>query len=170
MRSVAAKERGRMLNVRLQMISRCHNEDDPHFPNYGGRGIIVCDKWRQSAQAFIDDMGPRPMGGTVERIDNDGPYSPENCRWGTRAEQVRNRRNNITVEIDGKTLNLKDACELRGLPYTPIWKRIRRGWSIEDAFHVPLTRANRGEPRGFARTHLPKPEPEPEIVRLMMAG
>ena len=74
------------------MIQRCHNERNPNFKHYGGRGIVVCDQWRKSFAAFYADVGDRPEGKSLDRIDNDRGYEPGNCRWATQAEQRRNTR------------------------------------------------------------------------------
>lgn len=82
----------------LSMIQRCTDPSDLHYKNYGGRGITVCERWKDF-ENFYADMGKKPDGLTLDRIDNDAGYSPDNCRWATRAQQQRNRRcNRLTIE------------------------------------------------------------------------
>lgn len=84
------------------MISRCHNPSNIGFKHYGGMGIYVCDRWRESFYNFITDMGCPPKGMTIERKDNDGPYCLENCKWETRLNQAKNKRNCVSIEIGGE--------------------------------------------------------------------
>jgi len=84
-----------------QMISRCYNKKDKSYKNYGGRGLQVCNRWRNSLQNFSDDMGPIPDNSSIDRKDNDKGYSPDNCRWASQSTQARNRRGSKTWHIKG---------------------------------------------------------------------
>lgn len=120
------------------MHQRCRNPNHKAYPNYGGRGITVCDEWRSSAQ-FLEDMGDRPEGGMLDRRDNNLGYSKANCRWATRREQNSNRRNCIFVDCDGERVVIAEFCRRKNLPYRAIMKRIRyRGWPIQIALSTPI--------------------------------
>lgn len=111
------------------MRQRCHNPKNKAYPYYGGRGIYVCDRWRESFENFLEDMGPRPSPKhSLDRKDNDGPYSPENCRWATKREQMRNRSDNRWLTIAGETKCIGDWEKEAGLNQGIIGSRIRRGW------------------------------------------
>lgn len=133
----------RVFWVWCDMRRRCTSPKHRGFKNYGGRGITFCERWALYSN-FCADMGERPEGGMLERIDNDGPYSPENCRWATRQEQNSNRRNCIYVEYQGEKMTLKEASRRAGLPYRRVHKRIKdHGWTIEMALSLPI-----GQPWG----------------------
>jgi hypothetical protein len=127
------------LGVWEAMKRRCYNTRVVEYPNYGGRGIRVCDRWLNSFENFFRDLGQRPGDEyTIERKDNDGPYSPENCKWGTRTEQANNKRNNRIIEYDGKKLTLSQWGNIIGISPSIILKRIRRGWSIHKSLSTPV--------------------------------
>lgn len=115
------------------MKQRCLNQKTPDFYRYGGRGITICDRW-QKFENFYIDMGSRPsFRHSIDRINNDGPYSPENCRWTTNHEQHRNTRRNHLVVYRDQQMALIDACKLAGLNNNTVVSRLRAGWSIERA-------------------------------------
>jgi hypothetical protein len=104
------------------MRRRCHQPHRPDYKNYGARGIYVCDEWRASFEAFYRDMGPRPPDCMLDRRDNDGPYSPENCQWVTRKQSERNKRSNHLVPIKGKNITVAEAVEQFGIPPHKLYK------------------------------------------------
>lgn len=114
------------------MVQRCTNQRNPAFANYGGRGITVCPEWLEFA-GFFRDMGHPPSGLTLERSDNERGYSPDNCRWATRAEQARNKRTNRVIELDGVAMPLVAWCETQGLKYWTVHARLRRGATAQEA-------------------------------------
>ncbi len=114
------------------MFSRCTNPNERAFHNYGGRGIVVCDRW-YSFEAFWEDMGSRPSSDhSIDRIDVNGNYEPGNCRWATVKEQQRNKRNTVFVEVDGEKISLADACDRYGIRLSVAYAKISRGLSFED--------------------------------------
>lgn len=119
---------------------RCRNPNNPRWHQYGGRGIKVCDRW-ESFEAFYEDVGPRPTPEhSLDRIDNDGDYAPENCRWATRDEQNTNKRCNVRVPYNGAHLTIAELSKEVGVPYALLHKRIWRGWSVERAVSEPNMR------------------------------
>lgn len=129
------EDRGLLYLIWWQMKDRCQNENHEAFSRYGGRGIFVCPLWQSSFDSFVEDMGPRPsMFHSVERRDNFGPYSPQNCYWGTPSEQTRNKRSNNWVYYHGERLILTDLANKYHLNYGMLYARIiKRGWPVEKA-------------------------------------
>jgi len=121
------------------MRNRCTSPNSPAWEDYGGRGITVCDRWLNSPANFIADMGPRPHGYELDRIDNDGPYSPENCRWTTRRINDRNRRSNVYLEAFGERKTKVEWCEQFGIATDTLSLRIsKQGLSVEEALTRPI--------------------------------
>lgn len=121
---------------------RCNNPNNSFYHYYGGRGIVMCDRWLNSFENFLVDMGRKPKGMTIDRIDNNGHYEPSNCRWSTRKEQANNRRINRVYTIYGKELNLTQISELFGIHRNTLDQRLAKGMSIEKAVIPPKKHQN----------------------------
>lgn len=120
------KSRSRVYNIWMGMRQRCYNPNNIAYEAYGGRGILICERW-QHFPYFYADMGNPPRRHEIERIDNDSGYSPENCKWATRREQQNNRRGNRTITIDGVTRTVAEWSELTGIHHNTIAQRLDRG-------------------------------------------
>lgn len=134
------KEPPRLRGVWENMIQRCHNPNNRQYSNYGGRGITVCESWRDDYSRFKEwalENG-YAQGLTIDRINNDDGYSPQNCRWATYKEQGRNRRGNRNITLDGETKCLSEWAEFFGISVPVVSRRLKDGWSVEAAFKTPL--------------------------------
>lgn len=119
------------------MKDRCLNKNNARFNRYGGRGITVCERW-MDYRNFLADMGERPDGMSIDRIDNTKGYSPENCRWATTKQQSRNKSNNRIITHNGVTMTLADWSEHTGVKYQIIIERLIAGWDFADAINTNL--------------------------------
>lgn len=133
-----ATERTPTYRIWQAMIGRCQHETNGMYPAYGGRGITVCDGW-QDFKNFLEDMGLRPAGMSIDRRNNNEGYSKDNCRWATTKEQNNNKRTNVRVTFNGETLTLAQWADRIGIEDQTINKRIfTYGWSVEKALTTPL--------------------------------
>jgi len=129
---------------------RCLNPNDKNYHHYGGRGITICERWRNSYALFVEDMGQRPSPNhSIDRIDNSKGYCKENCRWASMKQQQRNRRTNRIITYNGKSASLVEWSEIIGLSYACLQSRLKLGWTEERVITTPRLR----EPR-----RLRKPE------------
>lgn len=128
------------------ILSRCHNPKNKSFKRYGGRGIVVCDRWRlgedgkSGFECFFADMGKKPSKElTIERKDSNGNYEPGNCKWTTQTEQQRNRRDSLFFDYHGQRTHLKAICEAQKLPYNTVWQRLNKlGWTLDKSISAPV--------------------------------
>jgi hypothetical protein len=127
----------------ISMLQRCYNPSSRKFNNYGGRGITVCERWRESVANFYADMGDPPPGMSLERRDNNRGYSPDNCYWASPQQQIRNTRSNHILTYNGESYPITVWAEKLHIARNMVYKRLDRGWSVERALTTP--------PQGYAR-------------------
>ena len=135
----------RLYRTWRNMISRCYNPNTDRFPNYGGRGITVCDEWRNSFESFLSWAIPAGYTDdlTLERKDNNGDYCPSNCTWVSMSAQVRNRRVTRRLTWDGRTLTPQEWATELGVSLDAIQLRVTRGWPVERIFTQPFREPRR---------------------------
>lgn len=127
------------------VLRRCTNPNDKFYHRYGGRGIAVCDRWKNSFENFLADMGPRPSPKhSLDRIDNDLGYEPKNCRWATPSEQARNKATTRRLTVNGITKTIVEWAEIKGIKPKTLKARIGHGWDAEVALNTPVS-SNRKE-------------------------
>lgn len=126
----------RMYSRWLKMLYRCYDKANPKYPIYGGRGITVCDRWREDFMNFYKDMGGEPpeKGLTLERIDNDGPYSPQNCRWATKMEQAQNTRTVRRCLFRGKLMTAREISNITGISQKRIYNQIYKRGTVSEEY------------------------------------
>lgn len=118
---------------------RCLVKTSRNYARYGGRGIAVCDRWLNSFENFLADMGLKPsVGHSIGRIDNNGNYCPENCRWENNFEQQNNTSGNRPLTLNGVSFNQSEWCRKIGIKPTCLSQRLRSGWTVERALTTPL--------------------------------
>lgn len=123
------------------MKQRCFNSNLKAWKNYGGRGITVCERWTTSFESFFEDMGEKPVGMSLDRIDNSKGYFPENCRWATKKTQCNNRRTNVVFVINGSPLTVSQMSNICGLSVQTLFWRIHKlKMTPEEAMNTPLLR------------------------------
>ncbi len=135
-------------NVWCSMIARCGRANADPLGIYFARGISVCARWRNSFEAFLEDMGERPGPSySIERKDNDGNYEPSNCEWATKTTQARNRRSSKFYTHDGLTLTLPEWAERCGIAMRTLWARVHNGVPFSVAISAPVKSGPKKLPR-----------------------
>lgn len=135
----------RIMNIWIKMKGRCYNTNDMSYNNYGGRGIKVCDEWRNDVKSFYEwsIQNGYAENLTIDRIDVNGDYEPENCRWVDRKTQCNNQRNNHYVEYRGEKLTLAQVQDKYGVDQHRIACRLLRGWDVVRAIETPIKKRNK---------------------------
>lgn len=134
------RERSSTHHTWTNMVARCTNPNRPDYRYYGGRGIEVCEAWRDSFAAFLADMGEKPEGRSLDRIDNEVGYEPGNCRWATKHQQMQNTRATRLITFAGQTMGLNAWAKRVGINKQSLSDRLRRGWPLEKALTTGATR------------------------------
>lgn len=143
----------RIYRVWANMVNRCTNPRNPAYKDYGGRGITVCDDWRNfitfhkwaMENGYTDEF-------QIDRIDNDSGYCPENCRWTDRITQANNKRQNVMMEINGEIDTMANIARRYGIDYKVLHNRVRmHGWSLERAISQPIRKSNRSNTRAIEK-------------------
>ena len=130
----------RIYRIFIGMKQRCYKDNDKDYPRYGGRGIKICDEWLQDSKKFVEWAKEHGYKETlsIDRIDVNGDYTPDNCRWVSAKKQANNRRSNLFITYDGKTLSASEWCAIKGWNRHIIPERLRKGWSLEKTMTTPL--------------------------------
>lgn len=137
------KKHTRIYGIYSNMMDRCYNQNNANYYRYGGRGIYICDEWYGYGEGFVNFYNWAIKNGysddlTIDRINNDGPYSPDNCRWATHKEQANNRSNNVRFTCDGKTMTSSEWADELGVNNATLLARHDKGWSDEDVIRTPI--------------------------------
>ena len=135
-------EKLRLYRIWSHMIRRCYKQKSNDYKNYGARGIIICDDWKNSFLNFYDWSMCNGYNDTlsIDRIDVNGNYEPDNCRWVTSKIQGNNKRNSVVIEYNGEKHTIAQWVEITKIPYHIIWNRFKKGWNSKAIFETPLTK------------------------------
>lgn len=143
---MAGREKTKEYKTWVGMKQRCSNPKNPAWSNYGGRGIKVCDRWRDSFEAFLEDVGKAPVDDRkcqLDRIENDGNYEPGNVRWTDAKTNGRNKRTNRMVEHEGRMVTMAEKCEALGIKQSVVQGRLHWGYDFDRALHQKLRKRGR---------------------------
>ncbi len=121
----------------VNMRKRCEQIENLKYPQYGGRGISICEAWK-SFDSFLASMGEKPRGMTIERINVNGNYEPSNCKWASAKDQANNKTNNRLITWNGETKTESQWADKLNIPYGTLRMRLHRGWLLEKAFTQPI--------------------------------